>query len=126
MIRRTGQISHITWLVFTALTLMLAVPATVRGQHLTESARTIAIPLPAGDGVRSHRLYQGGNTGSDRLWNGMLIGAGVGAFVGMVLAPPAFCGRNDSECATIVRVAIGLPSIAGGIGAGALVDWLMK
>jgi hypothetical protein len=62
----------------------------------------------------------------DRLWNGMLIGAGVGASVGMLIAPPAFCGTNDSECATIVRVAIGLPAIAGGVGIGALVDGLHK
>ena len=62
----------------------------------------------------------------DKLWNGMLIGAGVGAAVGMLVAPPAFCGSNDSECATIVRVAIGLPAIAGGVGIGALVDGLNK
>jgi len=62
----------------------------------------------------------------DSLRNGILIGAGVGAVVGMVLAPPAFCGGNDSECAAIVRVAIGLPAIAGGVGIGALVDGLHK
>ena len=62
----------------------------------------------------------------DKLWNGMLIGAGVGAAVGMLVAPPAFCGNNDSECAAIVRVAIGLPAIAGGVGIGALVDGLNK
>jgi hypothetical protein len=62
----------------------------------------------------------------DKLWNGMLIGAGVGAAVGMLIAPPAFCGSNDSECATIVRVVIGLPAIAGGVGIGALVDGLHK
>ena len=62
---------------------------------------------------------------SDCLWNGMLIGAGIGAAVGMLIAPPAFCGGlHDSECATIVRVAIGLPAIAGGIGLGALIDGL--
>jgi hypothetical protein len=62
----------------------------------------------------------------DSLWNGILIGAGVGAAVGMLIAPPAFCGNNDSECATIVRVAIGLPAIAGGVGIGALVDGLQS
>ena len=62
----------------------------------------------------------------DSLWNGILIGAGVGAAVGMLVAPPAFCGNNDSECATIVRVAIGLPAIAGGVGIGALVDGLQS
>lgn len=63
----------------------------------------------------------------DRLWNGMLIGAGVGAAVGMLIAPPAFCGGNDdAECAVIVRATIGLASIAGGIGIGALVDGLQS
>ncbi len=62
----------------------------------------------------------------DRLWNGMLIGAAIGAAAGMLVAPPAFCGRNDSECAAIVRVAIGLPAIGAGIGVGALVDGLHK
>jgi hypothetical protein len=62
----------------------------------------------------------------DSLWNGILIGAGVGAAVGMLIAPPAFCGNNDSECAAIVRVAIGLPAIAGGVGIGALVDGLQS
>ena len=60
----------------------------------------------------------------DSLWNGILIGAGVGVAIGMLVLPPAFCGNNDSECATIVRAAIGLPVIAGSIGIGALVDKL--
>ena len=59
---------------------------------------------------------------SDSLANGMLIGAGIGAVVGMLVIPRAMCGPNDSECSTIVRVAIGLPAIAGGLGIGALVD----
>jgi hypothetical protein len=63
----------------------------------------------------------------DSLWNGMLIGAGIGAAVGMLIAPPAFCGgQHDTECATIVRAAIGLPAIAGGIGLGALIDGLQS
>ena len=60
----------------------------------------------------------------DKLWNGMLIGEGIGAAVGMIVAPPAFCGGNDTECAAIVRATIGLASIAAGIGIGALVDGL--
>ena len=60
----------------------------------------------------------------DRLWNGMLIGAGVGAAAGMLIAPQALCGSHDTECAVIVRAAIGLPAIAGGIAIGALVDGL--
>lgn len=60
----------------------------------------------------------------DKLWNGMLIGAGIGVVAGMVVAPQALCGSHDTECAVIVRTAIGLPAIAGGIGIGALVDGL--
>ena len=60
----------------------------------------------------------------DSLWNGMLIGAGIGAAAGMLLAPQALCGGHDTECAVIVRAAIGIPAVAGGIGIGALVDGL--
>jgi hypothetical protein len=52
----------------------------------------------------------------------MLIGAGIGIVVGMLVVPRAMCGPNDSECSTIVRIAVGLPVVAGGIGIGALVD----
>ena len=63
----------------------------------------------------------------DRLWNGMLIGAGIGAAVGMLIAPPAFCGGgHDTECAMIVRATIGFGSIAAGVGIGALVDGLQS
>jgi hypothetical protein len=63
-------------------------------------------------------------TKHDRLWDGILIGAGVGALVGLGLAPRAFCSRNDPECTAVVRVAIGLPAIGVGIGVGALADGL--
>lgn len=32
----------------------------------------------------------------DPLWNGMLIGAGIGA-VGMLFAPQALCGSHDTD-----------------------------
>ena len=80
---------------------------------------TLAVPDAAQAQTR-----QGSNR--DRLWNGILIGAGVGAAVGMLVAPQAFCGSHDSECAVIVRAAIGIPAIAGGIGIGALVDGLTR
>jgi hypothetical protein len=63
-------------------------------------------------------------TKHDRLWDGMLIGAGVGALVGFGLAPRAFCRRNDPECTAAVNLAIGLPAIGVGIGLGALADGL--
>jgi hypothetical protein len=54
----------------------------------------------------------------------MLIGAGVGAAAGMLFAPPALCGSDDTECSVIVRTVIGIPALAGGIGVGVLVDGL--
>ncbi len=68
---------------------------------------------------------QTGTGQGDPLWNGILIGAGAGALYGMVIAPPQFCGHNDPECAAIVRVVIGLPSIGAGAGIGALVDYFI-
>lgn len=63
----------------------------------------------------------------DRLWNGMLIGAGIGAAIGMLVAPPALCGGgHDTECAMIVRATLGFGSIAAGVGIGALVDGLQS
>ena len=81
------------------------------------SAITLAVPQLA-----HAQTSQGGRR--DRLWNGMLIGAGAGALAGMIVAPQALCGSHDTECSVIVRAAIGLPAIAGGIGIGALVDGL--
>ena len=67
------------------------------------------------------------NNDRDRLWNGMLIGAGIGAAVGMLFAPPALCGGgHDTECAMIVRATLGFGSIAAGVGIGALVDGLQS
>ena len=62
----------------------------------------------------------------DSLANGMLIGGAIGVVAGMLVVPRVMCGANDSECSTIVRAAIGLPVIAGGVGIGALVDGLHK
>jgi hypothetical protein len=56
----------------------------------------------------------------------MLIGAGIGAAVGMLVMPQMMCGAHDTECSTIVRAVIGLPAIAGGLGIGALVDAVNK
>lgn len=83
---------------------------------------TVALMLPNVAQAQSNQRDD-----RDKLWNGILIGAGVGAAVGMLIAPPAFCGGgHDTECAMIVRATIGLGSIAGGIGIGALVDGLQS
>jgi hypothetical protein len=60
--------------------------------------------------------------GSDPVWEGLLIGGAIGVVGGMVVAPPLFCGNNDAECTAIVRVAVGLPIVAGCSIAGALID----
>ena len=80
---------------------------------------TFALALPGSAAAQTTA-----KTKHDRIWDGMLIGAGVGALVGFGLAPKAFCSRNDPECTAVVLLAIGLPSVGVGIGVGALVDGL--
>jgi hypothetical protein len=42
---------------------------------------------------------------------------------GFIVAPYLLCGGfDDSECAVIVRVAVGLPVLAGGMIVGGLID----
>lgn len=57
----------------------------------------------------------------DSLANGLWLGLGAGVAAAWI-APHLFCDLPDDECAAIVFAAIGLPSIAGGAVAGALVD----
>jgi hypothetical protein len=61
----------------------------------------------------------------DPLWNGTLIGLGIGFGVAVVTTR-AMCGSNDSECAAIVNLVLGIPSVAGGAAVGALVDALRR
>lgn len=61
------------------------------------------------------------DTVQDGLWLG--FGAGVAA---AWVAPHFFCDSPDPECAAQVFAAIGLPSIAGGMVAGALIDAAIK
>ena len=86
---------------------------------LATTILAIALAFPAGASAQTTNAQK-----HDSVLDGILIGAVVGTVVGMFVMPPAFCGRNDSECAAIVRVAIGLPSIGVGIGIGALADHL--
>ena len=92
---------------------------TLKSILLTVTILSIALAVPAGASAQTASAQK-----HDSVWDGILIGAVVGTAVGMFVMPPAFCGRNDSECAAIVRVAIGLPSIGVGIGIGALADHL--
>ena len=61
----------------------------------------------------------------DSVQNGLWLGFGAGVAAAWV-APHFFCDLPDDECAAIVFAAIGLPSIAGGTVAGALIDAAIK
>ncbi len=61
----------------------------------------------------------------DSVQNGLWLGFAAGVAAAWV-APHFFCSLPDDECAAIVFAAIGLPSIAGGTVAGALVDAALK
>ena len=61
----------------------------------------------------------------DSLQNGLWLGLGAGIAAAWI-APHLFCDLPDDECAAIVFAAIGLPSMAGGAAAGALVDAAIK
>jgi hypothetical protein len=61
----------------------------------------------------------------DSLANGILIGLGVGAALGVV-SVNSLCNLPDPECAAIVTLAIALPSTAGGAILGAVVDGLIR
>ena len=82
---------------------------------LMEGSRTIQIAE-----ADVSRIQRG-----DSLANGLLLGLGAGMAAAWI-APHHFCDLPDDECAAIVFGAIGLPSIAGGAIAGALVDAARK
>jgi uncharacterized protein YcfJ len=58
---------------------------------------------------------------NDPWWNGFLIGGGIGAAAGLLVAQ-AQCGGNDSECAAIAKVAFIPAGMAIGMATGALID----
>jgi hypothetical protein len=61
----------------------------------------------------------------DSLQNGLWLGLGAGVAAAWI-APHLLCDLPDDECAAIVFAAIGLPSIAAGTVAGALIDAAIK
>jgi hypothetical protein len=61
----------------------------------------------------------------DSIQNGLWLGLGAGIAAASI-APHLACDLPDDECANIVFAAIGLPSIAAGMVAGALVDAAIK
>jgi hypothetical protein len=56
----------------------------------------------------------------DSIWNGLLIGAGIGATGGYVWARHE-CGSNDTECAAITNPV----GILGGAGIGAAIGAIL-
>ena len=119
--RSLSRLCLLLLLAVLALPLRVAADEPSAAQHrLTQAA--IKLPAEPSNIV----LLQNEGRKRDSLANGMLIGAGIGAVVGMLVVPQVMCGSNDSECSTIVRAAIGLPVIAGGLGIGALVDGLHR
>jgi len=58
---------------------------------------------------------------TDSIWNGALIGAGVGAVATWISVVRA-CSLPDPECEVIARLVFGVPMTIGGTVAGALVD----
>ena len=61
----------------------------------------------------------------DSVQNGLWLGFAAGVAAAWA-APHFFCDTPDPECAAIVFAAIGLPSIAGGTAAGAIIDAAIK
>ena len=74
--------------------------------------------------VTARRTRQQGS-GRDSVWNGLLIGAGIGGAGGYVWARN-LCGPNDAECFAIAAP-VGVLGGAGiGAAVGALLDALHK
>ena len=77
----------------------------------TKPALSLAANAPAGA-----RVTRQDAPARDSVWNGTLIGAGIGAGSGYLWAH-AQCGTNDSECFAIA----GTVGIIGGAAIGAVV-----
>lgn len=86
--------------------------------RFTVSAASISAMRPA-------RVQLAGSVRRDSVWNGLLIGAAIGAVGGWIWARN-LCGSNDSECFAIAAP-VGMLG-GGGIGAavGAIADALHK
>lgn len=80
------------------------------------------VPTPS---VQRARLQGAGSGQRDSIWNGLLIGAGIGGVGGHVWARN-ICGSNDSEC-FYIAAPVGVLAGAGiGAAIGAVADALHK
>ena len=82
----------------------------VRPARFAVSKASVSAIRPA----RSQAVIKGGRR--DSVWDGLLIGAGIGAAGGYVWARH-LCGSNDPECFAIA----GLVGVLGGVGIGATI-----
>jgi hypothetical protein len=123
-------------IVASTLLILLAFPAIARAEDVRDYrgiraalARSDAPPrlavrtasLSAIGPARRQAVVKGGQR--DSVWDGLLIGAGIGA-VGGYQWGRHICGSNDSECFAIAGTVGVLGGIAIGATIGAVVDRL--
>jgi hypothetical protein len=84
------------------------------------AANTRAFALGRAQQPRAARAEQ------DPLWEGMAIGAAVGAGVGLIAVPAKECTPVNPECPKMLRIGVGIPAIAVGAAVGALADKVWK
>ena len=91
-------------------------------RHAVETA--LRAPAPAAQRVAPVAA------GRDSLWNGVLIGAGIGAVLGGVAGARGECSTGvSSDCDLLAPAAVGTGIVIGGLmgaGIGAVVDLLIR
>ena len=116
------------------IVLVFAMASPVRADELKADyarlARALKAKPAAAVSLRDAKLpsvavRQDASARRDSVWDGALIGAGVGAASGYLWAF-AQCGTNDSECFTIAGTVGIIGGAAIGAAAGAVVDALHK
>jgi preprotein translocase subunit YajC len=97
--------------------------ATTRGSILEVTPAAITLRIGGSRTRTFDRATVSEVRRSDRLWNGLLIGAAAG-FIGTEIWSYSLCGPRgyDDECAAIVTGVGWLTFVPGGMAVGALVD----
>jgi hypothetical protein len=85
------------------------------------AANTRAFSL--GGGAQQPRTAR---AGQDPLWEGMAVGAAIGAGIGLIAVPEKECTPVNPECPKMLRIGVGIPAIALGAALGALADKVWK
>ena len=127
------------WCAAISVSLALGLPDDARAQELTPNYERIRRALERAPQA-SALVVSGKPTGvvapvrrdasqvvrtRDSVWNGALIGAGIGAVGGYVWARN-ICGSNDSEC-FVISAPVGILGGAGiGAAVGAIADALHR